>query len=60
MEHPAAAMAWFVRKLHQRGKTLAAGSIVLAGSWTAAIPVAAGDIVHAEFDRLGSVTVRCI
>jgi len=59
MEHPAAAMAWFVRKLHQRGKVLAAGSVVLAGSWTAAIPVAAGDIVSASFDRVGAITVRC-
>lgn len=60
MDHPATAMAWFVRKLHQRGRSLPAGSIVLAGSWTAAIPVASGDVVHAEFDRIGSVTVRCI
>lgn len=60
MEHPAAAMAWFVRKLHSRGRSLAAGSLVLAGSWTAAIPVAPGDIVHAEFDRIGEVTVRCL
>ena len=60
MEHPAAAMAWFVRKLHSRGRTLAAGSVVLAGSWTEAIPVAPGDIIHAEFDRIGEVTVRCL
>lgn len=60
MEHPAAAMAWFVRKLHARGRSLPAGSLVLAGSWTAAIPVAPGDIVHAEFDRIGEVTVRCL
>ena len=60
MEHPAAAMAWFVRKLHQRGRSLPAGSLVLAGAWTAAIQIEPGDIVHAEFDRLGGVTVRCI
>lgn len=60
MEHPAAAMAWFVRKLHQRNRTLPAGSIVLAGAWTAAVTVAPGDIVRAEFDRLGSIEVRCI
>ena len=60
MEHPAAAMAWFVRKLHQRNRSLPAGSIVLAGAWTAAIAVAPGDIVRAEFDRLGSVEVRCV
>jgi 2-keto-4-pentenoate hydratase len=58
MEHPAAAVAWFVRKLHQRGRALPAGSVVLAGAWTAAVPIAAGDFVTAEFDRIGSVTVR--
>ena len=60
MEHPAAAMAWFVRKLHQRERSLPAGSVVLAGAWTAAIPVAAGDVVRAEFDRIGPVEVRCV
>ncbi len=60
MEHPAAAVAWFVRKLHQRGRRLDAGSIVLAGAWTAAIAVTPGDIVRAEFDRIGEVTLRCV
>jgi 2-keto-4-pentenoate hydratase len=59
MEHPAAAMAWFVRKLHQRGRTLPAGSVVLAGAWTAAVPVAPGDVIRASFDRLGNVEMRC-
>lgn len=60
MEHPASAMAWFVRKLHQRGRLLPAGSVVLAGAWTAAFPASPGDIFHAEFDRIGEVTVRCV
>jgi 2-keto-4-pentenoate hydratase len=60
MEHPAAAMAWFVRKLHQRDRSLPAGSVVLAGAWTAAIPVASGDVVTASFDRVGSVTLGCM
>lgn len=60
MEHPAAAVAWFVRKLHQRDRILAAGSIVLAGAWSAAVPIAAGDLVTAEFDRIGDVTVRAV
>jgi 2-oxo-3-hexenedioate decarboxylase len=60
MEHPAEAMAWFVRKLAQRGRTLPAGTVVLAGAWTAAVPANPGDMFHAEFDRIGEVTVRCI
>jgi 2-keto-4-pentenoate hydratase len=59
MEHPAAAVAWFVRKLHTRGRSLPAGSVVLAGAWTAAIAVAPGDTVRASFDRVGSVEVTC-
>jgi 2-keto-4-pentenoate hydratase len=59
MEHPAAAVAWFVRKLHEQGRTLPAGSVVLSGAWTAAIPVASGDVVRATFDRIGSVVVTC-
>lgn len=59
MEHPAAAVAWFVRKLHSRGRALPARSVVLAGAWTAAIPVAPGDTVRASFDRVGSVEVTC-
>jgi 2-oxo-3-hexenedioate decarboxylase len=53
--HPAAAVAWFVGKLAERGKALAAGSLVLAGALTAAIPVEAGDVVTATIDRIGSV-----
>jgi 2-keto-4-pentenoate hydratase len=33
--------------------------VVLAGAWTAAIPVAPGDTVRASFDRVGSVEVTC-
>lgn len=59
LEHPAAAVAWFVRKLHARGQTLPAGSLVLAGALTAAIPVTAGDVVRVTLDRIGSVELSC-
>jgi len=53
--HPASAVAWFVRKLAERDKGLAAGSLVLAGALTGALAVAPGDTVVASFDRIGSV-----
>lgn len=59
MEHPAAAVAWFVRKLHERDRHLPAGSVVLAGAWTAAVPVVAGDRIRASFDRIGVVELEC-
>lgn len=57
--HPAAAVAWFVRKLAERNRSLRAGTVVLAGALTAAVPVAPGDSVRVEIDRLGSLELAC-
>ena len=37
--HPAQAVAWLANALHERGGSLCAGQIVLAGSATGAFPV---------------------
>jgi 2-oxo-3-hexenedioate decarboxylase len=58
--HPAASVAWLVRKLAERGQGLEAGHIVLSGSMTEAVPVAPGDVITARFDRLGSVEIPCV
>jgi 2-keto-4-pentenoate hydratase len=50
------AAAWLANTLTARGAVLAAGSIILTGSITAAVPVAAGDTVTVTIDGLGSVT----
>jgi 2-keto-4-pentenoate hydratase len=50
------AATWLANTLTARGAELAAGSIILTGSITAAIPVASGDAVMASFEHLGSVT----
>lgn len=60
LEHPAAAVAWFVGKLHERGTGLAAGSIVLAGALTAAVPALPGDAIRVTLDRLGSLDLACV
>ncbi|WP_370328048.1 2-keto-4-pentenoate hydratase [Euzebya sp.] len=59
LDHPAAAVAWFVRSLHRRGRALAAGTTVLAGALTAAVPIGPGSVVRATFDRIGAVELRC-
>ena len=59
LDHPAAAVAWFVRSLARRGRRLEAGTVVLAGALTAAFPVQPGSVVRATVDRLGSVELRC-
>jgi 2-keto-4-pentenoate hydratase len=53
---PLHAAAWLANELTGRGAQLSAGHVILTGSITASIPVAAGDAVTASFDHLGSVT----
>ena len=58
MDHPAAAVAWFVRKLSERGHGLSAGTTVLSGALTEAIAMEPGDLISASFDRIGRVEVK--
>lgn len=60
MGHPAAGMAWLVNKLALHGSGLKAGQIVLSGSFTRPISVAAGDVIQADFGPLGSLGVRFV
>lgn len=56
--HPADAVALVVKVLHEIGQHLPAGSFVMSGGITEAIPVAPGDVVSARFQELGSVSMR--
>jgi 2-oxopent-4-enoate hydratase len=56
--NPIRCVAWLANKLGEFGVPLRAGDVVLAGALHAALPVAAGDSVHAEFAELGGVTTR--
>lgn len=58
--HPANAVVWLANKLADYGISLKAGEIIMSGSLTAACPVAAGDSIHAAFDRLGAVGARFV
>ena len=53
MGHPAAAVAWLVNQLGADGRSLPAGSIVLSGGLTNALPINPGDLVSVEIDGLG-------
>ena len=55
---PVAAVAWLANTLAAYDVVLEAGWFVMTGSLHRAFDVTAGDVVHAEFDRLGSVTTR--
>jgi 2-keto-4-pentenoate hydratase len=55
---PLNALVWLANTLGEQGVALEAGHVVLPGSITVAIPVAAGDIVSATFAGIGTVTAR--
>lgn len=56
--HPAQAVAWLANKLSAYGIILRKGEVILSGSLTAAVPVAAGDFIRAEFGLLGDVKIK--
>jgi 2-keto-4-pentenoate hydratase len=56
--NPAIAVAWLANKLAEFGTTLEPGHLVMPGSCTRMIPVAAGDHVRAEFAGLGHVEIE--
>ena len=58
--NPAASVAWLANKLGEFGIELKAGSIVMAGAVTAALPARAGDAFTVSFQGLGSVTVKFV
>lgn len=58
--HPAEAVAMLVNILHGLGEILPAGSFVLSGGITEAVPVKPGDNVIARFQELGSVSIRFV
>ncbi|RAQ94141.1 hypothetical protein A4R35_01260 [Thermogemmatispora tikiterensis] len=55
--HPAAAIAWLVRKLAEFNTGLRAGELVLPGAMCAAVPAQPGDRFVARFSHLGEVKV---
>lgn len=55
MGHPARAIAWMVNKLYKVGQSVQPGEVVLSGSLSGAVTIAAGDHFSASFDGIGSV-----
>lgn len=54
--NPANAVAWLANKLGAHGIGIETGMVVLAGSFTRAIWVQPGDVIHADYGPLGAVT----
>ncbi|ODT87364.1 2-oxo-hept-4-ene-1,7-dioate hydratase [Phenylobacterium sp. SCN 70-31] len=58
MNHPANGIVWLANKVARFGGRLEAGEVVLAGSFTRAVPIGVGDTFHVEYGPLGSVSCR--
>jgi 2-keto-4-pentenoate hydratase len=58
--HPANAVAWLARKLHERGKGLKAGMVVMTGTLTPITPIDKGSKYMASFSTLGPVEKRFV
>jgi 2-oxo-3-hexenedioate decarboxylase len=58
--HPAAAVAMLANTLARRGEEVPAGTLILSGGATEAIPVTAGDSIHVRFQDLGSLSLRFV
>src|SRR3546814_13576285 len=57
--HPARAVQMLVAWLHERGRILPAGSVVLTGAATEAMPIDKGDIVCARFQAMEIGRASC-
>ena len=60
LNHPGNGVVWLANKLAVHGEGLAAGEIVLGGSFTRPVPCAAGDVFHADYGPLGSISVKFV
>lgn len=56
--HPASSVAMLANMLGARGREIPAGTLILTGGMTEAIPVAAGDNISVGYQNLGSLSVR--
>jgi len=58
LNHPANGPAWLANRLSRFGVKLAAGEIILGGSFTAPVFVKPGDSFHVDYGPLGSIGMR--
>jgi 2-oxo-hept-3-ene-1,7-dioate hydratase len=60
LNHPANGIAWLANRLAQHDEQLAAGEVVLAGSFTRPIDIRRGDTFHADYGAFGSVSCQFV
>ena len=60
LNHPATGVAWLANKIARYGESLAAGDVVLAGSFTRPTTAVAGDRFRADYGPLGVIEFRFV
>ncbi|MBS0613372.1 MAG: 2-oxo-hepta-3-ene-1,7-dioic acid hydratase [Proteobacteria bacterium] len=60
LNHPATGVAWLANKIAPYGEELRAGDLVLAGSFTRPTNAQRGDVLHADYGPLGSISFRFV
>ena len=60
LNHPATGVAWLANKIAAHDEGLNAGDVVLAGSFTRPTTAQAGDVLHADYGSLGTVSFRFV
>jgi 2-oxo-hept-3-ene-1,7-dioate hydratase len=60
LNHPATGVAWLANKIAPYGESLRAGDIILGGSFTRPTTVVRGDVLHADYGALGSISMRFV
>jgi 2-oxo-hept-3-ene-1,7-dioate hydratase len=58
LNHPATGVAWLANKISRYGEGLNAGDVVLSGSFTRPTQAVRGDVLHADYGPLGSISFR--
>jgi 2-oxo-hept-3-ene-1,7-dioate hydratase len=58
LNHPANGVAWLANKIAPYDEQLNPGDVVLGGSFTRPTTIARGDVLHADYGKLGSISIR--
>jgi 2-oxo-hept-3-ene-1,7-dioate hydratase len=58
LNHPANGVAWLANRLALHEEHLAAGEVVLAGSFTRPLDIRKGDTFHADYGQFGSISCK--
>ena len=58
--HPASSVAMLANMLAERGEEIPAGTMIMTGGVTAAIPCEKGDTISVSCQNLGTVSVKFV